>query len=153
DNATLFIPNTLRGSTATVTLSATNTGAGTGSVNSIVLGNGMQSVFQLVSLPSLPAAVPPSQQLRFGIRFSPQLQDRFSDTLRLDLNGRILTINLQAQGIGPQFGYATVSGNVTTVLPAGGTINLADTSVGQTSSLGIAVVNIGTGDGQIPVLS
>jgi hypothetical protein len=151
NNATLLFPKTLAGATSTVTVLATNIGAGTGSINSITLGSSA-SPFQLVSLPPLPMSVPPSQQLRFGIRFNPQQQQDSSDTLRFDLNGQTTTINLQAQGTQAQFSYGLATGAGTTLLSAGGTVALADTAVGQTSSVGISVFNFGTGDGQIATI-
>lgn len=152
NNATLQFPNTLAGTTSTIAVLAVNTGAGTGAINAITLGSA-SSPFQLVNLPPLPFSVPPSQQLRFGIRFSPQQQQDASDILRFDLNGQITTIKLQAQGTQAQFSYGLASGTGTTLLSAGGTVALADTAVGQTSSIGVSVFNFGTGDGQISTIS
>ena len=152
NNSTLPFPNTLAGTTSIITLLADNTGAGTGSINSITLGSSA-SAFQLLSLPPLPISVPPSQFLRFGIRFSPQQQQNSSDTLRVDFNGQITTINLQAQGTQPQFSYGVASGTATTPLSPGGTVAIADTAVGQTSSVVVSVYNFGTADGQISTIS
>src|SRR6185295_16512822 len=73
NNSTLPFPNTLTGAATTITLLASNTGSGTGSISSILLGT-TQSAFQLTNLPPLPIAVPPAQQTRFRVRFSPQQQ-------------------------------------------------------------------------------
>ena len=70
--STLQFPNTSSGAVTTITVLATNSGAGTGLINSVTLESASTAAFQLVSLPSLPLSVPPSQQARFGVRFSPQ---------------------------------------------------------------------------------
>lgn len=152
NNSTLPFPNTLAGTTSTVTLLAANTGAGTGSINSILLGSA-SSPFQLVSLPPLPLSVPPSQQLRFGVRFSPQQQQNSSDTMRIDFNGQTITINLQAQATQPQYSYGFTTGTSTVLVSPGGTAAMADTAVGQSSSMVVSVLNYGTGDGQISAIS
>jgi hypothetical protein len=147
NNSTLPFPNTLSGTVSTITVLLTNSGAGTGTLNSVTLGS--NTSFQLVNLPSLPAAVPPSQQVRFGIRFTPAQQQAFSTTLLVSINGQVTTINLAAQGTGPQFTYACTNGNGTTALVTGGTLAMADTSVGQTTTVTLSITNSGTGDGQI----
>jgi hypothetical protein len=152
NNSTLPFPNTLVGATFSITLIAANTGAGTGSINSIIPGSSA-SAFQPLALPALPLSVPPSQQFRFAVRFSPQQQQNYSDTLRIDLNGQTLIINLQAQGTQPQFTYGLASGMVTTLFSAGGTVAMPDTAIGQTAGVGVSVYNFGTGDGQISTIS
>ena len=155
-NSTLKFPDTLAGATTNITLMAANTGAGTGSINSITLdsaGSGATSAFQLVSLPPFPLSVPPSQQLRFGVRFSPQQQQSATDTLRVAVNGLTIVVNLQAQGTQAQFSYGLGSGTGTTLLSAGGTVAMPDTAVGQTSSVTISINNFGTGDGQIAAIA
>ena len=107
--------------------------------------------FQLLNLPVFPASVPPAQQLRFGIRFSPQQQQAFSGSLVISVNGRPMTVNLQAQGSAVQFTYVYGAG-ATAALP-GGTIALGDTTVGQTTSATVSVKNTGAADGQIPVIA
>jgi hypothetical protein len=149
DGSTLQFPATLVGATASITLLAGNTGSGTGSVNSITLGSST-SPFQLLSLPPLPVSVPPAQQLRFGVRFSPQQKGTGSDVLKIDLNGQVVSINLQGQATQAQYTYGySPTGTGLTPLPGGGTLAVADTAVGQTSSVVVSVTNAGTGDGQI----
>jgi hypothetical protein len=150
DGATLTLPSTAVGSSASVTLIANNSGAGTGVIDSVVL-NATPSVLQLVNLPALPAAVPPAQQLRFAVRFTPQQQQTVSGTILVSINGQAFTINLVAQGAGPQFTY--VYGSGTSPLAPGGTLAVADTTVGQTTSIPIVVSNNGNGDGQIPSIT
>lgn len=155
DGGSISFPNTLVNAVSSISLLATNTGAGTGLINSITLGGSSPSVFQILNQPSLPVAVPPSQQLRFGVRFSPQQQQTFSAALLLNVNGQTFTINLTAQGTGPQFAYtwSNATGAGATTLSPGGTIAMADTSVGQTSSVTISITNAGTGDGPISTLA
>jgi hypothetical protein len=154
DGATIPFADTMVNSASTITVSANNSGAGTGLISSITLGGSSPSAFQLLSLPTLPASIPPSQQIRFGVRFSPQRQELISAVLLLNLNnGQTLTINLQARGIGPQFTYESSNEGGSIAIAPGGTISLADTAVGQTSSVTMTVLNSGSGDGQILAFS
>jgi hypothetical protein len=108
----------------------------------------------LLGLPTFPASVPPSQQVRFGIRFNPQQQQSVSAVLLLNLNnGQTLTINLQARGTGPQFAYEWANEGGSIPMAPGGAVSLPDTAVGETSSVTITVLNSGSGDGQIPAFS
>ncbi len=126
-----------------------NTGAGTGSISSITLGSSA-SAFQLLNLPPLPISVGPAQQLRFGVRFSPQQKQVSTDTLRVVLNGQTSSVNLQAQGTQPQFSYQSSSGAGTAPFSAGASVPIADTPVGQTTSISVSISNTGNGDGSIP---
>ena len=148
NDTTLQFPNTLAGSNSVITLLVSNTGTGTGSVSSIALGSAT-SGFQLLSLPPLPVSVPPAQQLRFGVRFSPQQKQTSIDTLSLAFGGQTINIHLQAQGIQPQYSYQWSSGAGETPFSPGGTVSIADTAVGQTSSIVVSVSNTGTADGVI----
>jgi hypothetical protein len=78
DRGVVQFPRTTTGTATTLTILAINTGAGTGQITAIALGSDTQSAFQLVTLPSFPISVSPSQQLRFGIRFSPTQQQSFT---------------------------------------------------------------------------
>ncbi|HZR63500.1 MAG TPA: choice-of-anchor D domain-containing protein [Terriglobales bacterium] len=153
DGSTVPFPNTLINTTSSITLLVTNNGSGTGLLNSIALGGSSASVFQILSQPPLPLSIPPAQQSRLGIRFSPLQQQTFSAALVLNLNGQTFTINLTAQGIGPQFTYTWSNAAGMNVLSPGGTIAIADTNVGQTSSITISVTNTGSGDGQVSPVS
>jgi len=149
DGASLPFPDTLVNAVSNITLRVTNNGAGTGFLNSLTLGGNSPSVFQILNQPSLPASVPPSQQVNFGVRFSPALQQTYSATLVLNLNGQTVTINLVAQGIGPQYTYTWSNTTGTTSVSPGGTIAIGNTAVSQTSTITISVTNAGAGDGQI----
>ncbi len=153
NGATLPFPNTLVNTVTSITLVATNNGAGTGLINSIALGGNSASAFQILNQPSLPASVPPTQQVRFGVRFSPLQQQTASATLILNLNGQTFTINLAAQAVGPQFTYTWSNAAGATAVSPGGTIAIGNTSVGQTSSVTVSITNAGTGDGQIAALA
>ena len=148
-NGTLPFPNTLTGAASTITVVVANSGAGTGFINSVTLGGTSPAAFQLVNLPTTPIAVAPSQTARFGIRFSPQQQQSFTATLAVNLNGQTQTVNLAAQAIAAQFTYASITSAGTTPFLPDGTLTIADTSVGQTTSVTISITNAGTADGQI----
>ena len=150
DGGVLPIPKTAAGAAVTVTMVALNSGAGTGQVTAIALGSGTSSAFQLVGLPSFPVSVPPSQQLQFGVRFSPTQQQSFTGSLAVTTAARTLTVNLRGDGVGPQFTYTY--GDASAFVP-GGTLTLSDTTVGQSSSVTVTIGNNGAGDGQIAALS
>lgn len=150
--STLPFPNTQVGATTTITVLISNSGAGSGSVSAIALGAGSASAFQLVSLPPLPILVPPSQQLTFGIRISPQQQQLFTDTLNVTLNGQVTSVNLQAQGIQPIYSYQFFSSTNSMTVLAGGTVTVPNTALGQTTTLTVAVTNTGLGAGQIATI-
>jgi hypothetical protein len=152
NNSTLPFPNTLAGTTTVVNVVATNNGTGAGVINSIAL-SGAASVFQLLNLPALPVSVPPSQQLRFAIRFAPQQQQSFAGKLVVAFDGQPTSVNLQAQGIQPQFTYQWAIGTNATPISPGGTIAIPDTAVGQTTNVVVSVQNTGMADGQIPNIS
>lgn len=147
-NGTLPFPNTLAGGSSTITVQVVNSGTGTGAVNSIAL-SGAASAFQLLNLPPLPLSVPPAQVASFAIRFSPQQLQSYTDTLSLDLNGQATVINLQGQSTQAQYTYTWSSGSTTGGVASGGTLAIADTAVGQTTSVVLTITNNGTADGQI----
>src|SRR5262249_53142393 len=147
DGAILPFPAVTDGASSTVTLLVSNS-SGTAQVESVVLNSAPTAAFQLINLPALPASVTPSQQVRFGVRFSPQpSQQVFSATLLISINGKVTTVNLQAQSIGPQFTYSYGAGSAP-VTP-GGTLALGDTAVGQSLSVTVFVTNTGNTSGQI----
>lgn len=150
--STLPFPNTQVGATTTITVAITNSGAGSGSVSAIALGAGSASAFQLVSLPPFPILVPPSQQLTFGIRITPQQQQLFTDTLNVTLSGQVTSVNLQAQGIQPIYSYQFFTSTNSMTVLAGGSITIPNTAVGQTTTLTVEVTNTGMGAGQISAI-
>ena len=150
DGGTLPFPTTVTGSTTAVSLLVSNTGAGTGVIDSIAVSATGPS-FALLNLPALPASVPPGQQLKFGVRFSPQQQQAVSGALLVSVNGRVTTVTLQAQGSGAQFTYA-YGANATPAAP-GGAIALGETTVGQSGGVTVSVANNGNADGQIATIA
>ena len=151
DGATVQFPKIQVGSVSTLTLIAANSGTAAISINSISLASGSASVFQLVSLPAMPASLGGGQQFRFGIRFTPTQQQSYSGAMVLTAGGQRFTMNFQAQGVGSLFTY-TYGPDGQEVLP-GGTIAIPDTTVGQTASVSFSITNRGTGDGAIPLLA
>lgn len=153
NNSTLQFPATVVGSPTTITLVASNSGQGTGSINSLSISGDAASAFQLLSVPALPAAIPPAQQLRFAVRFSPPQQQTYGATLTVNINGQNLTIALSGQGTGPTYTYAVASPGASTPVASGSTITLANTAVGQTTTVTISVTNNGSASGQIAGVS
>jgi len=153
NGATLPFPNTLVNAVTTISVVVVNSGPGTGLLNSINLGGNSSSAFQIVSQPSLPASILPNQQLVFGVRFSPVLQQSFSATLIVNLNGQTVTVNLAAQATGAQYTYTWTNATGATTVSPNGTIAIGNTAVGQTSSVTVSVMNAGTASGQISGLA
>jgi len=153
DGATISFPDTPTGGTSTVTLAVTNTGKGTGSVSSISLAGDSPAPYLLLSLPTLPVLIAPSQQLRVGIRFSPADRNLYSAALLLNVNGQPVTINLKAQGIAPQFTYSWSNGGDGNAFSSGDTISVPDTAIGDTSSLTVTISNAGNTDGQVAAIA
>lgn len=151
NNATLSFPNTTAGASSTITMQIANTGAGTGSVDSVILSSGAPA-FLLLSLPPLPISVPPNQQAVFAVRFSPAQQQNYSGSIVITLNGQATTINLSGQATQAQYSYTWSDGANTTTVAAGGSIPIAGTNVGQTTSIVVTVSNTGSADGQIAVI-
>jgi hypothetical protein len=149
NGSTLQFPSTLSGATSNITVVAANSGAGTGFITSVTVASNASLAFQVVNLPSLPASVPPSQQTRFGVRFSPQQQQSFAAVLQVSINGQTTSVNLSAKGTGPQYTYSWANSGTTTALLPGGTLPIADTAVGQSTNVTVSITNAGNGDGQI----
>ena len=150
DGGTLPFPKTAAGAAVTITMMALNSGAGTGQITAIAPGSDTPAVFQLIGLPSFPTSVPPAQQLRFGVRFSPTQQQSFTGSVAVTTAVQTTTVSLQGEGVAPQFTYTY--GDASTFVP-GGTLPLPDTTVGQTSSVTVSIANNGSGDGQIAGVS
>ena len=153
NGGTLTFPATLVNASASIKLTVANSGLGTGFLNSIALGGASPSVFQILNQPSLPASVPPAGTVGFSVGFSPLQQGTFPATLVVNLSGQTFTITLTAQGTGPQYTYTWTSTTGATTVSPGGTIAIGNTAVGQTSSVTVSVLNNGTGNGQVSVLS
>jgi ASPM-SPD-2-Hydin domain-containing protein len=147
DGATLTFPSVVAGTSASVTMLVNNNGAGIAVVDSIVLNTAAPAAFQLINLPALPASAPSGQQVRFGVRFSPQRPQSFTGTLLVSINGRLTTIYLQAESSGAQFTYSY--GDAGLPLSPGSSLPLGDVTLGQSVRLTIVVTNTGNADGQV----
>jgi hypothetical protein len=150
DGSTLTIPNTLITANTVVTLVVTNTGAGTGFLNALALSTASPAALQLVNLPAFPASIPPNQQLRVGLRFSPQEIQTVTSSLIADLNGQQVTVKVQAQSTGPTFTYTfAVADGASATVVAGDRYAVPDTAVGTTTTVTVTITNSGTANGQI----
>ena len=152
-SSTLQFLNTQVGATSTITILVANSGTGTGSVSAVSIGGGTGSAFQLVNLAPLPVNVGPSQELSFGIRFSPPAQQLYKDSLTVTAGGQTIAINLQGQGIQAVFSYQFSSSAGTTTVAAGGTAAIPDTTVGQITNVTVTATNTGLGPGQVSIIS
>src|SRR5262249_10641017 len=80
-------------------------------------------------------------------------QQTYSATLQFSLNGQTVTVNLAGLATAAQFSYASITNAGSTSLVPDGTLNIADTPAGQTTTVTISVTNTGTADGQISGIS
>jgi len=151
--STLQFLSTQVGATSTITVLVANSGAGTGSVSAVGINGGAGSAFQIVSLAPLPVLVGPSEELSFGIRFSPLAQQLYKDVLTVTAAGQTTTINLQGQGVQAIFSYQFSSSAGTSTVAAGGTVAIPNTTVGQTTNVTVTVSNTGLGAGQVSIIS
>jgi Abnormal spindle-like microcephaly-assoc'd, ASPM-SPD-2-Hydin len=146
----ISFPPTLVGATATATLFIANTGTGPGMVTGI---SGSGSAFQLQGIPLLPVTIAAGATLPISVIYSPTAISTDSGAINLSFNsGAPVTINLSGSGTEAVFSYQILSTPPTSVA-AGGTILLADTAVGQTSSLSIRVQNSGNASGTVTTIN
>ena len=146
DGSTLPFPSTLVSSSASISMAVINSGSGTGVLNSIALGGGSASTFQILNQPALPASIPASQRTTFSIRFSPLQQQTFAATLVLNLNGQAFTVTLTGQGtVKGQTLQVSVSANgINTGVSAGGSVSITSPGTGQAVLASVSAQYTGT---------
>jgi hypothetical protein len=142
-----FAP-TLVGGNGQAALTVTNAGVGPGIVSGISYSG--HSAFRLQRTPLLPATIPPAQNIQFLILYNPTDETRVSGQITISFPGApSLLINVSGSGIAPRFSYQVLDTTPPTPVNPGGTFRLADTEVGQTSTVTIQVTNRGTANGTI----
>lgn len=148
---TIPFPGTLVGATSQAALNLTNSGSGSGIVNSITLTGG---AFKLQGLPLLPVSVPSGQSLQVLVLYHPTGVN--TDTGQITITfatGSPVVINLQGNGATASLTYQVLDTTPPTTVPAGGTIKLADTEVGKTASTVIRILNSGNAGGTVSSIS
>jgi len=136
------LPNTSVGSTATVSVTAVNSGNTSATLNGISLtGSG----FQLVTAPPFPQTLLPNGSISFTFAFTPPSAGNFTGYLAL--GGTTLTIT--AQGLGPLYQYSYTTGSVVNSVSPGGNLFFPTVQLGQTSATTFTITNMGTAPGTI----
>lgn len=137
---TLTFPPTLTNTTATAAFSITNTGSGAGQVTAISISG---SAFRITGKPLLPFALLAGQTLEVQLLYQPTAPSSDAGQLQISFDsGSPATINLAGSGVSSAFVYQVLT-SPPTVVPSGGTVPIPDTSVGQTNSVVVKILNNG----------
>jgi hypothetical protein len=139
------IPDTSVGSTATSTLTMTNTGNADAIVNAIsVTGAG----FQITDAPALPLDIPPNGSATVTFTFSPAQAGTVTGRLRIGADNLVIS----AKSLGALYQYSYVVGSTAQPVAPNGTVFLAASQIGQASGTTFTVTNTGTVPGTISSL-
>jgi hypothetical protein len=150
NGGTLAFAGTDVNSTAAYTVILRNTGSGTGFLTSIsVSGDG----FQLADLPSLPATVNATQELRFSVQFTPRQRESHRGSLQVQLTTGTISVSLTGLGTAPSFLYETADPDSDFVPYTRGTELSFSAAVGQTFSKTFRLNNIGNAEAVVSAIS
>ncbi len=145
-----FTP-TLVGATAQAALNVTNTGSGPGAVTGISISG---SAFKIQGKPLLPATVVAGQTLQVLVLYTPTAVSSDTGVITITFDtGSPVTVNVSGSGTAPTFTYSILSTTPPTAISPGGTISLPNTTVGQSSTITIRVLNSGNANGSVSSLS
>ena len=148
DGGTISFGFTTVNTASQATLSLTNVGTGPGIISSIAVTSG--SAFRLTAVPSLPATVQAGGNLQVLVIYQPTGIGTDSGKMTISLaQGSPITLNLQGSGSGSDLVYQLAETNPPTPVAPGGSIQLPDANVGQTSSIVIRVLNAGNASGNV----
>lgn len=149
-NGVLVFPQTLVDTTATAAVSLLNRGTATGFVNGVAVSG---SAFQLTGAPLPNTPVDPGREVRFNIQFTPRQLEQASGVLTVEAFGQRLSFTLQGTGAGPVYAYEALSESGGSAVAPNQVISVADTAVGERSSVLIRVRNTGNADGKISAIA
>lgn len=135
--------------TATATIIISNRGSGPGTVNSASLAG---AAFQLLGLPLLPATLPPATELRFGLRYAPRQIGTDTGSLQVSAGERSFSASIEGSGIGSAFSYELIQDSTGVPLVPNQVLSLADTAVGERTSVTVRVRNTGNADGPVNLI-
>lgn len=147
----ILFPPTLVNSIAQAALNLTNVGSGPGAVTSITIAG---SAFRLAGLPLLPLTLGPGQNLQVLVRYQPTEVDEDVGEITIGFaGGAPVTISLQGNGSASRFVYQILEADPPVSEGPGGTLPFPDTTVGESNSLVIRVLNAGNATGTISSLN
>ena len=149
DGGTIVFGFTTVNTASQATLSLTNVGTGPGLISNIAITSG-SSAFRLTAVPLLPATLQAGGNLQVLVLYQPTGIHSDSGQMTISLaSGSQITLNLQGSGTGSNLVYQLADTNPPTTIPPGGSIQLPDAIVGQTSSVVIRVLNAGNASGVV----
>jgi hypothetical protein len=140
DGTAISFPAVALNATTSATVAIQNQGAGSGTVSGIAVSG---AGFNLSNSPLLPATVAAGQTLAFGIVFAPPHAGSFTGTFTLTMTGQSVSGTLAGSTTGSQLTYTYTSGTSAATLLPGGTISMADSAVGESTSVTVSVMNAG----------
>ncbi len=144
--ASVSLPDTQTGETATAAVTIENNGNGEARLTSIVLtGVG----FQAVDIPGLPFTLPVGSALNFTVRFAPTQVGPSTATLRID--GAAFT--LRGTGVGRSLRLTGIVGSSSVPLTGGATLSFLNSDIGVATRATIDVTNAGNADAIVNVIS
>lgn len=128
----------------------TNKGSAPGVINSISLTG---SAFALAGIPLPQTSVEAGKELRFTVAFTPRQLQTSTGVLQVVLYATTVSFNLAGDGSGPQWEYATIQESTISAVLAGQLITVADTVIGEKSSVTVRVTNNGNAEGRIAAIN
>lgn len=146
DGGAIAFPRTPVQATSTATFVIANRGNAAGTVSAVTVAG---EQFRVSGLPLFPAAIAPDRDLRFSVIYAPQASGPAAGSLRVNLGGRQLNVNLTGEGASAALLYEFVTAGGVTPITAGSTVQLPETPLGTTSSGVVRVRNTGTLEGRI----
>jgi Cep192 domain 4 len=148
DGGTISFGFTTVNTASQAALSLTNVGTAPGIISSISITTG--SAFRLTAVPLLPATVQTGSNLQLLVLYQPTGIRTDSGQMTIGLaGGSQITLNLQGTGTGSNLVYQLAETDPPTTVAPGGSIQLPDADVGQTSSIVIRVLNAGNASGNV----
>jgi hypothetical protein len=120
-----------------VTLTVSNVGDGSGTIDTVTVQG---STFAIDNVPPLPLSLGPGKSQQFTITFSPGSPDKFSGSLSIGND----SFPLSGTGLGSRLQLTYLQGTTPVAIPQNGTLAFPAVSVGSTTSLDIQVTNTGT---------
>ena len=152
NGASIVFPTTLLNTTKAISFAVTNRGSGPVDVTGI--SSAGSAAFTLVGLPLPPTTIDAGRELRFTINFLPKVIDLQTGTLQITYGkSSSTTIKLQGDGAVASYTYDVVRNGGIAPLKPGTVLTIADTLLGDKSTVQIQVRNTGNADGTLSLIN
>jgi hypothetical protein len=129
-------------SQSSMILTVSNTGDGSGTINTITLQG---STFAVDNVPPLPLTLGSGKSQQLTITFSPRTPDKFTGSITIGSD----SFPLAGTGLGSRLQLTYLQGTTSVAIPENGTLAFPAVSVGSNTSLNIRITNTGTAAVQI----